>query len=67
MVSKAGKSTYEMVSSGFRSLIESGAHPLGLVINSLDRKRSGFGYGKYYSGRYYINSAYYTADHSENR
>ncbi|MCK4838840.1 MAG: polysaccharide biosynthesis tyrosine autokinase, partial [Desulfobulbaceae bacterium] len=66
MVSKAGKSTYDILSTGFRSLNESGAHPLGLIINALNRKRSGYGYGSYYGGRYYNYAAYYTPDHNEN-
>ena len=66
MVSKAGKSTFEILTSGFRSLNESGARPLGLVINALNRKRSGYGYGSYYGGRYYNYGAYYTPDHNEN-
>ncbi|MEN8136568.1 MAG: polysaccharide biosynthesis tyrosine autokinase [Thermodesulfobacteriota bacterium] len=66
MVAKAGKSTYEILTSGFRSLNESGAHPLGLVINALNRKRSGYGYGSYYGGRYYKYSAYYTPGQNGN-
>lgn len=66
MISRAGKSTYEVLASGLRLLTESGAHPLGLVINALSRKKSGYGYGSYYGGRYYNYSTYYTPDKSDN-
>jgi capsular exopolysaccharide synthesis family protein len=64
MVAKAGKSTYEVLASGLRTLTDSGAHPLGLVINGLNREKFGYGYGG--KSNKYKYSVYYTADHSGN-
>ncbi len=64
MVAKAGRSTYEVLAGGLKSLTDSGAHTLGMVINALSPRRSGYGYGNYYGGRYYKYnySVYYTEE-----
>ena len=61
---KAGSTSYDLLREGFKSLKEVRSNVLGLVINALDRKRAGYGYGygNYYGGRYYKYAAYYTKE-----
>jgi len=64
---RAGSTSYDLLREGFKSLKEVRSTVLGLVINALDRKRAGYGYGygNYYGGRYYKYAAYYTKDPKE--
>jgi Mrp family chromosome partitioning ATPase len=57
IVTRAGKTTYEIVRRGIRILGgrregESGSHLLGVVINALDLKKSDYYYYKYYHHYY---------------
>jgi succinoglycan biosynthesis transport protein ExoP len=54
IVVRAGKTTYDIVRRGLKSLGDIKSHVLGVVINALDVKKSGYYYYKYYD--YYYSS-----------
>jgi capsular exopolysaccharide synthesis family protein len=57
LVAKANETTFDSVRRGIKNLGDMQAHLLGLIINCLDPKRSGY----YYSG-YYSYHSYTTKD-----
>jgi capsular exopolysaccharide synthesis family protein len=65
IVTRAGKTTYEIVRRGLKGLEarregDRGAHVLGVIINALDLKKSDYYYHKYYN-------YYYSSDSESNR
>jgi capsular exopolysaccharide synthesis family protein len=52
IVTRAGKTTYEMVKRGMKPLKDLKSHILGLVINALDVKKSDYYYYRYYNNYY---------------
>jgi capsular exopolysaccharide synthesis family protein len=52
MVVRSGRSTYDTVARGIKSLQDLNAHLLGLVINGLDIKKRAYYYDKYYAYGY---------------
>jgi succinoglycan biosynthesis transport protein ExoP len=54
IITRAGKTTYDIVRRGLKSLGDIKSHVLGVVINALDVKKSGYYYYKYYD--YYYSS-----------
>lgn len=65
IVTRAGKTTYEIVRRGLKGLEggregDKGAHVLGIIINALDLKKSDYYYHKYYN-------YYYSSDSESNR
>ena len=65
IVTRAGKTTYEIVRRGLKGLEgkregDMGAHILGIIINALDLKKSDYYYHKYYN-------YYYSSDSESNR
>jgi succinoglycan biosynthesis transport protein ExoP len=54
IVTRAEKTTYEIVRRGLKALQGSGSHVIGVVINALDLKKSDYYYYKYYN--YYYSS-----------
>lgn len=59
IVTRAGKTTYEIVRRGLKGLEgrregDMGAHVLGIIINALDLRKSDYYYHKYYN--YYYSS-----------
>jgi capsular exopolysaccharide synthesis family protein len=65
IVTRAGKTTYEIVRRGLKGLEgkregDIGAHILGIIINALDLKKSDYYYHKYYN-------YYYSSDSESNR
>lgn len=54
IVTRAGKTTYEDVRKGLRSLTDLKAHVLGIIINALDVKKGNYYYYRYQN--YYYSS-----------
>lgn len=54
IVTRAGKTTYEDVRKGMRSLTDLKAHVLGIIINALDLKKGNYYYYRYKN--YYYSS-----------
>ncbi len=54
LVVKSGKTTYDVTRRGLKSLNDIGANILGLIVNGLDIKRSGYNYYSY--SEYYQSS-----------
>ena len=54
LVAKSGKTTYDVTRRGLKSLNDIGANILGLIVNGLDVKRSGYNYYSY--SEYYQSS-----------
>jgi Mrp family chromosome partitioning ATPase len=48
LVTRAGKTTYDMLESGLKKLHEVRAHILGVIINGLHKNQSESGYYGYY-------------------
>jgi len=59
IVARFGKTTHEMILHGFKSMKEIDARLLGVVINAVDQKKSGYHYYYNYSRKY---RQYYTQE-----
>ena len=64
LVIAQGVANSRMITSVRKQLEASGVRVLGAVLNKVEMKKSGYGYGKYY-GSYYGN--YYGRDEEENK
>jgi succinoglycan biosynthesis transport protein ExoP len=53
IVAKAGKTTFENVRKGMKSLSDIESHFLGIIINALEVKKSDYYYNRYYQSYYY--------------
>lgn len=52
IIARAGRTTYEAVRKGLKILYDIKSHVLGIVINAVDARKSGYYYNKYYNYSY---------------
>jgi capsular exopolysaccharide synthesis family protein len=52
IIARAGRTTYDAVRNGLKILYDLKSHILGIVINAVDARKSGYYYNKYYNYSY---------------
>ena len=62
IVTRFGKTTYEMMNHGLKSMADVESKIIGTVINAVDEKKSGYHYYYYYNKDYY---QYHSSDKQE--